>query len=188
MDNRSKILNCALQSFASRGYDAVGVQEIVDAAGVTKPTLYHYFGSKEGLLQAVLTEGAAEIYRETESAARYQGDLPLTLTRVVQTYFSYARDHRLFYRMLLSMWFEPTGSDAFKVVSKLNERQQRLLEGLFLQAAEDHGNMRGRHRAYAATFLGMINTYIGLALNGYLTLSDEVVHQAVHQFMYGIFS
>ena len=29
-----------------KGYDAVGVQEIVDTAGITKPTLYYYFGSK----------------------------------------------------------------------------------------------------------------------------------------------
>ena len=57
-----------------------------------------------------------------------------------------------------------------------------------MRAAKDHGNMRGRQRAYAATFLGMINTYIGLALNGYADLTDEVLYQAVHQFMHGIFS
>ena len=48
--------------------------------------------------------------------------------------------------------------------------------------------MRGRHKAYAATFLGMINTYIGLWLNGYATLDDQLVYQAVHQFQHGIYS
>ena len=43
----------ALQLFYEKGYDAIGVQEIADAAGVTKPTLYHYFGSKYGLLETV---------------------------------------------------------------------------------------------------------------------------------------
>ena len=43
MDNRARLLDCAQDLFAARGYDAVGVQEIVEAAGVTKPTLYHYF-------------------------------------------------------------------------------------------------------------------------------------------------
>ena len=33
MDNRSRLLECALDLFTARGYDAVGVQEIVDAAG-----------------------------------------------------------------------------------------------------------------------------------------------------------
>ena len=48
--------------------------------------------------------------------------------------------------------------------------------------------MRGRDKAYAATFLGMINTYVGLALNGYATLDDQLIYQAVHQFMHGILS
>ena len=50
MDNRQAILDSALTLFYEKGYDAVGVQQIVDAAGVTKPTLYYYFGSKQGLL------------------------------------------------------------------------------------------------------------------------------------------
>ena len=56
MDNRMNILQKALQLFYEKGYDAIGVQEIADAAGVTKPTLYHYFGSKYGLLEAVARE------------------------------------------------------------------------------------------------------------------------------------
>jgi hypothetical protein len=34
--NCTTILNCALELFAARGYDAVGVQEIAEAAGITK--------------------------------------------------------------------------------------------------------------------------------------------------------
>ncbi len=34
----------------ANGYDAMGIQRIVEAARITKPTLYHYFGSKQGLL------------------------------------------------------------------------------------------------------------------------------------------
>ena len=54
MENRERLLEAALSLFYEKGYDAVGVQEIVEAAGVTKPTLYYYFGSKKGLLEAVL--------------------------------------------------------------------------------------------------------------------------------------
>ena len=39
-----------------------------------------------------------------------------------------------------------------------------------------------------ATFMGMINTYIGLALNGYILLDQKLINQALHQFMHGIFS
>jgi TetR/AcrR family transcriptional regulator len=188
MDNRSKILSCALELFAARGYDAVGVQEIVDAACITKPTLYHYFGSKRGLLETLLAVESAPMFAAIERAASYRGDLSLTLHRVAAAYFGYAQAHRLTYRMQLAMWFAPPDSDAHVAVSGLNGRQQQLLETLFVQAAEDHGNMRGRHRAYAATFLGMVHTYVGLALNGYVVLDDDLTYRAVHQYMHGIFS
>ena len=48
--------------------------------------------------------------------------------------------------------------------------------------------MQGRQRAYAATFLGMINTYVALALSGQITLNDQIAQQAVQQFSYGIYS
>ena len=48
MDNKEVLLQVALDLFHAKGYDAVGIQEIVDKAGVTKPTLYYYFGSKKG--------------------------------------------------------------------------------------------------------------------------------------------
>jgi TetR/AcrR family transcriptional regulator len=188
VDNRAEVLRCALRLFSARGYDAVGVQEIVEAAGVTKPTLYHYFKSKRGLLDVLLSEHFVLLHNAIRQAVVYQGDLPLTLNRVVTAYFDFAKEHRTFYRMQLAMWFAPPISDAFKAVSQLNQQQQSYLETLFLQAAEDHGNMRGRHRAYAATFLGMINTYIGLAFNDLVVLDADLVHRATHQFMHGIFS
>lgn len=188
MDNRENILNCALQLFAVRGYDAVGVQEIVTQAGVTKPTLYHYFKSKHGLLHTLLDTYFRELHSTTQAAALYQGDLPQTLERIAEAYFHFAQDHRAFYRMQLAMWFAPPNSESFKAVVQHNNQQQRCLETLFIQAAEDHGNMKERHRAYAATFLGMLNTYISLALNDYAQLDESLIYKANHQFMHGIFS
>jgi TetR/AcrR family transcriptional regulator len=48
--------------------------------------------------------------------------------------------------------------------------------------------MKNRHRTYAATFQGMLNNHVGLALNGYTTLSEPVLHTAVRHYMHGIFS
>ena len=187
VDNRSKIIACAIDLFAARGFDAVGVQEIVTTAGVKKPTLYHYFGSKNGLLKIIIEETFAELLLALEKV-EYSANVVDWLEVIAQLYFEFARSHRSFYRMQLSMWFAPLESDAYKVVAAINEHQQKMLEALFLQAVHDHGNMAGRHQAYAATFLGMLNTYIALALNGYANLDDDLVHKAVHQFMHGIFS
>jgi len=187
-DNRSRLLAGALELFAARGYDAVGVQEVADAAGLKKPTLYHYFGSKSGLLQTLMDEYFEELFSGLEGACVYHYDIATTLRAIAGEYFKFAGKQRKFYRLQLSMWFSPPESAAFAAVSAVNNRQQRLLEAFFLRAAEDHGNMRGRHSAYAATFLGMLNTYISISLNGNTILDDNLSQKAVHQFMHGIFS
>jgi AcrR family transcriptional regulator len=188
MDNRSQILARALQLWSERGYDAVGVQEIVEAAGVTKPTLYHYFGSKRGLLDALVEEYSTGLRDALSVVAAYDHDLVATLEAVTRAYFAFAQENAEFYRMQLGFWFAPPQSEEFAAILARNVRQHAALERLFEAAAVDHGNMRGRQKAYAATFLGMINTYIGLWLNGYATLDADLVYRAVHQFQHGIYS
>lgn len=187
-DSRSRLLECALHLFVARGYDGVGVQEIADAADVTKPTLYHYFSSKAGLVEALLSEGLQPLRASLDHAAEYRHDLPLTLTTVAQTYFTFARDHADLCRFHLSLWFAPAESDACRIAVRFHTEEFRVVESLFENAARDHGNMKGRHSVYAVTFLGMLNNYVGLAFNGYVRLNDALVHRAVHQFMHGIFS
>lgn len=177
-----------MRLFASRGYEAVGVQEIVDEAGITKPTLYHYFGSKLGLLETILNENFETQNQVVAAAAQYRGDLPGTLQNIVHAYFQFAREHPTFYRLQLALWFAPRESEAFQALNRLIQEQYQLIELVFRSAVRDHGNMKGRHRAYATTLIGMINTYIGMAMNGYTELDDALVHQAVHQFQHGIYS
>ncbi|MBP8858033.1 MAG: TetR/AcrR family transcriptional regulator, partial [Anaerolineaceae bacterium] len=84
-EHRSTILQISLDLFARRGYEAVGIQEIVDSAGITKPTLYHYFGSKSGLLEILLKESFTPFLAKLADAARYSGDVTNTL-RAVASY------------------------------------------------------------------------------------------------------
>ena len=188
MDNKQVLLDRALELFSQRGYDAVGVREVVEAAGVTKPTLYHYFESKRGLLNALLRREGEPMLERLRQAAYYQRDLVLTLETITRAYFQFAQENKVFYRLQMAMIFAPPESEANQAVRPFSKQQYDILENVFIQAAEDHGNLRGRHKRYAAAFLGQINVMIGLFLNDSLELTDEVVYLTVHQFMYGIFS
>ena len=55
-DNRARILDAAERLFATRGFAATSVREIVREAGVTNPMLYYYFGSKEDLFIHLIRE------------------------------------------------------------------------------------------------------------------------------------
>jgi len=184
MDNRATLLEQALQLFAQRGYDAIGVQEIVEHAGVTKPTLYHYFGSKRGVLEALINERLQPLIDQLAHA----NDVPASLAAIFQLYFDFAQAEPLLYRMQLAMWFSLPDNEAFQIVAVAAAQQQALLESFFVRASSFHGNIRGRQRVYAATLLGTINTYIGLWLSGAIQATPHIIHQAVQQFSYGIYS
>ncbi|MBI5930782.1 MAG: TetR/AcrR family transcriptional regulator [Chloroflexi bacterium] len=189
MDTRQKLLQVALNLFSRYGYDAVGVQTIVEEAGVTKPTLYHYFGSKQGLFETLVKEKSQSLLEAIQLASAYHGDITKSIKDVVNEYFKYAQAQPTFYRMILSLWFAPPSSEYSGVVQELLLEQTRLLEAMFEAAVQNHGNMRGRHQQYAVSLKGMIDTYIGLSFQGHIQLNDNVLnHKIVHQFMHGIFS
>jgi AcrR family transcriptional regulator len=64
---RAALIAAARRLFTERGYDDVGTEEIVRAAGVTRGALYHHFGGKRELLDAAYEQLEAE---STERVAR----------------------------------------------------------------------------------------------------------------------
>jgi AcrR family transcriptional regulator len=50
---KERLLRVATRLFARHGFEGTSVQDIVDAAGVTKGAMYHYYGSKDDLLYEV---------------------------------------------------------------------------------------------------------------------------------------
>jgi AcrR family transcriptional regulator len=61
------LVEAAAELFAARGPHAVSVREVAGAAGVNHGLVHHYFGSKEGLVVAVLEELAARSAAELDS-------------------------------------------------------------------------------------------------------------------------
>ncbi len=66
---RAALVAAARELFAERGYGAVGTEEIVRAAGVTRGALYHHFGGKEDLFRAVYEEVERELVEHIATEA-----------------------------------------------------------------------------------------------------------------------
>jgi len=66
---REQLLEVALEVFARNGYHDTSMNDIADAAGVTKPVLYQHFDSKRELYQALLDEAGARLLRAIFSGA-----------------------------------------------------------------------------------------------------------------------
>lgn len=187
-NNRSIILEEALKLFSNYGYEATGVQEICEQAGVTKPTLYHYFGSKQGLLDALLMEKMLPLIQELRFAAEYKHDLVANINAIMRLNLAYAKAEPLFFRLQLALGFASPKSDAYLAIHPFIEQEQQMLTKLFKEAASDHGNMQGREETYALSLLGTAHTYALQVLNARLEVDEALLYRAVHQFMHGIFS
>ncbi|MBN1231376.1 MAG: TetR/AcrR family transcriptional regulator [Anaerolineales bacterium] len=188
MNTVESIKAVGLKLFTEKGYDAVGVAEVVEASSVTKPSLYHHFGSKRGLLDAILEDCIPPLNEELEIACDYQHDLPLSIQLTIQAFFIYARKNPDAYRLLLQVAQAPPSSEASKAADEYLQQQWNLIESMFKKAESDHGNMIGRSSLYTASFLGVITHSISLFLSEELVLEDELVYRLAHQFQHGIYS
>ena len=67
-ERRHQLFGTALRLFAERGYESTTMDEIADAAGVTKPLLYQHFSSKRALYLELLDSIAGELLAEIDAA------------------------------------------------------------------------------------------------------------------------
>lgn len=188
LPTRALILDHALTLFADRGYNGVGVEELATTAGVTKPTLYHYFGNKQGVLEAIVVERYDPFIAELTAAASYKKDLPKSLTQVVYTFLRFGTEQATLFRMALAAELTARDDTAARIFHPRLDAQSQILRDLFLQASKDHGNMVGRHHLAAASLQATIVAYLQLAEDGEMTLDDGAVWRLIQQFSYGIYS
>src|SRR5688572_11703288 len=97
---RRRILQAAIRLFAKHGFHAVSVDQIVGQAQVNKRMVYHYFGSKDALFEAALSE----VYKRIESVefhAVERGRSPREkLSRLLESYFEFLDQEPEFTRLL----------------------------------------------------------------------------------------
>lgn len=90
-----RVMEVALELFATRGFQATGIRELGEAVGMSSASLYHWFGTKEELLLAIMIRGQT---RFLEAARTAVADLDepekeiVALTRIHVA--SHARDRR----------------------------------------------------------------------------------------------
>lgn len=69
-ENRNRIVETASELFRERGYDGVGVAELMSAAGLTHGGFYKHFGSKADLLAEAMSCGFAQSAEKTQGVSR----------------------------------------------------------------------------------------------------------------------
>ena len=97
---RTQLLDTAVTVFAEQGYHATSMNDVAEAAGVTKPVLYQHFSSKRELFVELLTEIGNQL-RDTIAKATADADGPRQqIENGFRAYFHYVGDHTDAFKVL----------------------------------------------------------------------------------------
>jgi AcrR family transcriptional regulator len=96
------ILDIAGQVFARDGYHAAAMDEIARLAGVSKPMLYTYFGSKEGLYVAYIERTGQELLERLQGTFVESDTTAVRLRARVGEFLAFVEEHRDGWRVLFN--------------------------------------------------------------------------------------
>jgi len=105
--SRERLLRAAVDVFDRKGYAAASVREIVERAGITKPVLYYHFGSKEGILVAILEEAARQFQKAVTRAAQRPGSARERLAALCEEIYSLFKQNVPVVRVAHAVYFGP---------------------------------------------------------------------------------
>ena len=124
-ERKAQLIEKAINVFAAQGFYSTSMNDVAEAAGVTKPVLYQHFSSKRELYVELLTEIGSQL-RETIAKSTADADGPRQQIEMgFRAYFDYVADH----------------TDAFKVLFGAGSRRDpefssltRAVEGSIAEA------------------------------------------------------
>jgi AcrR family transcriptional regulator len=138
VDRERLMLEAAGEAFATHGFHGSSMDAIARAAGVTKPMLYRYFGSKEDLYAAYLRLAGRELVDRVRAPDTRGQSPPGRLRAGLRAFFTYVEEHRTGWAVLHGEATTPTDAHIAREVAVLRGRIIRMLTTLFGDAAFAH--------------------------------------------------
>ena len=186
---RLRILEASVELFSKKGYDAVGVQEIANECQLTKPALYYHFNSKAGILEGIMERFIEPLVEKLKISARYDGNFEETLQNFAYCYVSSGCNNLPLYTMMMSMQYAPPMSEFNNAFMKHCVKINEVAMTIFNNARDVLGNMNGREKQFAVTFLGMLSFHIyTYRFAEDPKMNKNEVNLLIHQFLHGIYS
>lgn len=181
----SAIAKQAMLMFAEQGYDATPVRAIADAAGVTCPTIYYHFGSKQGLAQSLLIEPLAQHCAMIRALVfESLGDVE-RVVRLVERHFAFVLEDPDRSRFLHAVMFGPLGRELCAEVT-IELRRIRAAEMEVVQKTVDAGILPPE---WASDFLlclkGQAVMHAAEILYGTHSFDDGLAQRLVERALHG---
>lgn len=142
---RKQLLRCALRVFVAKGYHNASMDDIAEAAEVSKPVLYQHFPGKRELYLDLLETHLGQLRHELTSALGAQDDNATRVSATVTAFYGFIAREDEAYRLIFN-----SGMDNDETVS---EQLDRFHDAMALAIAEVIADDTGQPMA-ASTMLG----------------------------------
>ncbi len=180
-----QMLQAAGRVFARRGFHDASMDEIAGAAGISKPMLYHYFGSKEGLYFAYVDLSYREIIAAIDRAVAGAGGSPEEqLRRGARAYYRYVGEHRDAFRVLFREMGDP-GGELARQRSRLSRRVAAAIDAI-LARGDAASRPRLSAEALAEAFLGAARSLADWWLDHPQVPPEDLADQVTDLFLAGL--
>jgi AcrR family transcriptional regulator len=131
--SRENVLDAAERLMALHGYEAATVAALVEEAGVPPSSIYHHFGSKEGVLLAVMERGAERFFESLPLPERRIGSQDEHLRAVIESVAASLERHPDFLRLLIVMATQPASAEGGEVQGVVDRVREMALVRLRAQ-------------------------------------------------------
>ena len=122
-ERRRQLLDAGAELFAAHSFEEISMRQIAEAAGVSKPLLYHYFPSKIELFKAAVAEKAAELQGLIDP--KHQGSPLEQLAHSLDAYLAWIEENALTWSKLMES--AAALAEARELVEGFRERTMDLV-------------------------------------------------------------
>jgi AcrR family transcriptional regulator len=139
--SRELVLDAAERVMAEHGFEAATLARVVEEAGIPMSSVYHYFGSKDGILLAVMERGADRFFADLPDLSRRSGGRPAHhLARVVSAATRTLERHPNFLRLLIVFAAQPPAAGDGEIQAVVCRVREHALDLLRAQIAAAFGD------------------------------------------------
>jgi AcrR family transcriptional regulator len=185
---KHKIFMAAAQLFFEKGYNGVAIREICEKTGVSKPTLYYYFGNKEGIYKALVDAGISLGQNQFQSVLELDIPIKQKLIELVKVSFQNANEHPEFVKFFQSLFIATEKLPFLGGIIEEARDRRRLLANLIQEGVDTGEFGAGANPKIACeVFVGTVTHFIWKQLNsGKKILSDELAEEIVELLFKGL--
>jgi AcrR family transcriptional regulator len=175
IDVKEKIVDAALATFSKNGYDRTRMDDIAEAANVSKGTLYLYFKNKEELFFAISERNIRELKEQLSTLLTKGEDLISSAENFYENFRSNTSGtnvEKVFFEIIAE------SSRNLKLRRMLYEQRIKMLDvvTIYLDLQREKGLMRKDSNTKAIAS-GLISLYNGLSLSKVLGISETLNKQ-----------